>query len=176
MEQVKPRAATAFLVLAALVAALVPLAKKTSARALAAERDFPGWPAQYEGRELMQLPLTPREDAFVRDLPGKVGRFSDGRREIIIRWVGAPTRLLHPAADCLRGSGYNVTPLPVRRDATGSAMSCVRAARAGDAAKICEVIRDERGQSWPDASSWYWHALFGATPPPWWAFVVAEAE
>ena len=87
---------------------------------IAADKAFPGWPTHYEGRALTELPLTQRELAFVRDFPGRVGRFSDGRREIIIRWVGAPTRRLHPAADCFRGLGYSMTPMPVRQDATGS--------------------------------------------------------
>jgi hypothetical protein len=39
---------------------------------------------------------------------------------------------------------------------------------------VCEVIRDNRSESWPDASSWYWNALFGASTGPWWSFVVAD--
>lgn len=176
MKQMKTSAATALLVIAALAAGLAPLLEGASDRALAAEKDFPGWPTRYEGRELIQLPLTPREDAFVRDFPGKVGRFSDGRREIIIRWVGTPTRLLHPSADCFRGSGYSVTPLPVRRDAAGAAMSCFRANHQRDSMTVCELVRDEKGETWPDVSAWYWHALFGSSPAPWWSFVVAERE
>ena len=160
---------------AALAAGLAPLVDKGSDAAMAASRDFPGWPTQYEGRELTELPLTPREAAFVRDFPGRVGRFSDGRREIIIRWVSAPTRRLHAAADCFRGSGYSVTPVAVRRDATGAAMGCFRAGQRGaDDAIICEVIRDRFGASWPDVSGWYWHAILGSSPAPWWSFVVAE--
>ena len=137
MMQVRKWVASAVLLLAAFTAAgLAPLVKGTGDRALAADRDFPGWPTRYEGRELTQLALTQREDAFVRDFPGKVGRFSDGRREIIIRWVGAPTRLLHPAADCFRGSGYSITPMPVRRDAAGAAMSCFRASHVNPTARL----------------------------------------
>ena len=148
---------------------------------VAANENFPGWPVSYEGSELTELPLTQREAAFVQDFPGRVGRFSDGRREIIIRWVGAPTRRLHPAADCFRGSGYSVTPMPVRKDAAGAAMSCFRASqfRANDGADIlmvCELIRDERGESWPDVSAWYWSGMLGTSSAPWWSFVVAEGE
>ena len=139
--------------------ALAPLARSARDRARCRrERDFPGWPTRYEGRALIELPLTPREAAFVQDFPGRVGRFSDGRREIIIRWVGAPTRRLHPAADCFRGSGYGITPLPVRRDAAGAAMGCFRASHAARRMTVCELIRDEHGESWPDVSAWYWHA------------------
>ncbi len=97
MQQMSSVAIAAVLVAAA-AAALAPLVARSGSAAPVAEGNFPGWPTQYEGRALTELPLTQRELAFVRDFPGRVGRFSDGRREIIIRWVGAPTRRLHPAA------------------------------------------------------------------------------
>jgi hypothetical protein len=166
---------TAFL-LAAIAAALVPLLDRGNDAAMAGNRSFPGWPTHYEGRELTEMALTRRELAFVRDFPGRVGRFSDGRREIIIRWVGAPTRRLHSAADCFRGSGYGITSMPGRKDAAGTAMGCFRASRLADDLTVCEVIRDERGGSWPDVSEWYWNGIFGSTSPPWWSFVVADRE
>jgi hypothetical protein len=44
-----------------------------------------------------------------------------------------------------------------------------------DAIRVCEVIRDEAGDSWPDVSAWYWNTMFGASRAPWWSFVVAES-
>lgn len=41
--------------------------------------------------------------------------------------------------------------------------------------QVCEVIRNDKGESWPDASSWYWHALWQSEDGPWWSFVVARA-
>lgn len=162
---------------AVLVAGLLPFVSKAREQAPAAATDFPGWPDRYEGRPLTQLPLTEREAGFVHGFPGKVGRFTDGGREIIVRWVSAPTRLLHPSSDCFRGSGYSVKPIAMRRDATGTPMGCFRASRGGsDDMVVCEVIRDNRSESWPDASSWYWNALFGASTGPWWSFVVADKE
>ena len=35
-------------------------------------------------------------------------------------------------------------------------------------------IYDGRGESWPDVSAWYWNAIFGSSPEPWWSFVVAD--
>lgn len=77
----------------------------------------------------MALPLTSLEEVFAHDFSGRIGRFQDGRREIIVRWVNTPTRRLHSATECFRGSGYGVTPLPARRDAAGRSMSCFRANR-----------------------------------------------
>jgi len=168
------RARVAAFVLAALAAALAPLLGRPPAGATTASQNFPGWPTHYEGHALAALPLTRREVGFVQDFPGRVGRFTDGRREIIVRWVGAPTRLLHPAADCFRGSGFAVKPLPVRRDAAGNPMGCFRARHQTDDITVCELLRDARGETWPDVSAWYWHALLGATAAPWWSFVVAE--
>ena len=173
MEQMRSIAIAAVLVAAA-AAALTPLIARPGGAADVPHGNFAGWPTHYEGRALTELPLTQRELAFVQDFPGRVGRFTDGRREIIVRWIGAPTRRLHPAADCFRGSGYGVTPLPVGKDASGRAMGCFRASRGTDVLTVCELIRDERGASWPDVSAWYWNSMLGASAAPWWSFVVAE--
>jgi hypothetical protein len=166
----------AVFLLAVLTAALAPILAGTREPTLAGGENFPGWPVRYEDRDLTAMALTPRETAFVRDFPGRVGRFSDGRREIIIRWVNAPTRRLHPAADCFRASGYRVTPLPAQKNADGRTMSCFRASLRGDRLRICELIRDEGGESWPDVSAWYWSAMLGTGQGPWWSFVVAQNE
>jgi hypothetical protein len=175
MGKLRSRSAIATFLLAAAAAAAAPLLDTASDPARTVGSKFPGWPTHYEGRKLTELALTQRESAFAGDFPGRVGRFSDGRREIIIRWVGAPTRRLHSAADCLRGSGYSIAPLPASRDATGAAMGCFRASLRADTMMVCEVIRDERGETWPDVSAWYWHAVFGSSPAPWWSFVLAES-
>lgn len=174
MGKLRSRGAIAALLLAATAAVAAPLLGKANDMASTAGGDFGGWPTHYEGRLLTELALTQREVDFVRDFPGRVGRFSDGRREIIIRWVSAPTRRLHSAADCFRGSGYRVTPMPAKTDAAGAAMGCFRASHRADDLMVCEVIRDERGESWPDVSAWYWHAMFGSSLAPWWSFAVAE--
>ena len=176
VDRLFARAPLAAFAVAAIAAAFAPLPARDSETAGAAADNFPGWPASYEGRALTELALTQRETGFVRDFPGRVGRFSDGRREIIIRWVGAPTRRLHPAADCFRGSGFGVVSLPLKKNGADSAMSCFRASHGNDTLMVCEMIRDERGQSWPDVSAWYWSAMFGNSPAPWWSFVVAERE
>jgi hypothetical protein len=175
VARVKARAKIAVFVLAALAAALAPLLPWRN-QAAVGDLYFAGWPVAYEDRAVTQMPLTPREIAFTRGFPGRIGRFSDGRREIIIRWVGAPTRQLHSAADCLRGIGYGITPLPARRSSDGHAMACFRASHGEVAMTVCEVIRDEQGATFPDVSAWYWNAMLGVTSPPWWSFVIAEAE
>jgi hypothetical protein len=164
----------ATLLLAAAAAALAPLIERSNGATAGAP--FPGWPTQYEGRALVELPLTPREAAFVQDFPGRVGRFTDGRREIIIRWLGAPTRKLHAAADCFRGSGYAIMPIAARKGSDGTTMGCFRATLRGASMTVCEVIRDERGGSWSDVSAWYWDGMLRSSAPPWWSIVVAQSE
>jgi hypothetical protein len=176
MTLVPSRFSLLLFVLAAHIAALVPLMDGARGKGRADTANaFPGWPTHYEGQSLTPLPLTSREDAFVRDFPGRVGRFSDGRREIILRWVNAPTRMLHPASDCLRGVGYAITPMPVRTNENGAAMSCFRAHKADAGLTVCELLHDEHGTTWPDVSAWYWSALFSQSPAPWWSITVAEA-
>jgi hypothetical protein len=176
VDRLRFRAPIAAFAAAAIAAAAAPLLDRHGRFALSAHANFPGWPSNYAGRQLTELTLSSREIAFVRDFPGRVGRFSDGAREIIIRWIDAPTRRLHPAADCFRGNGFSIAPMPLRKDAAGIAMSCFRASRHGETLRVCEVIRDDRGQSWPDVSAWYWSGLLGNSRGPWWSFVVAEHE
>jgi hypothetical protein len=173
MAWVRHHAAMAAFRLSAAAAAAAPLLAGTVG-GVRPESVAIAWPSHYEGRKLTEMPLTQREAAFLSDFPGHVGRFSDGQRDIIIRRVDAPTRRLHPAADCLRGAGYAITPLPARKDAGGAIMSCMRASRASDRIEVCEVIRDDKGASWPDVSQWYWSALLGAVTGPWWSYVVAH--
>jgi hypothetical protein len=174
MRLLSRRGEIAALLLGAGAAALAPFASHSGGAVTSAP--FPGWPTHYEDRTLVELPLTPREAAFTQDFPGRIGRFSDGQREIIIRWIGTPSRKLHSAADCFRGSGYTITPIAARKGSDGNTMSCFRATLHGVSMRVCEVIRDERGGSWSDVSAWYWDGMLRSSPPPWWSFVVAQSE
>lgn len=161
------------IVLIHLGAALIPFATKHDAAA-STQRGFPGWPTELAGRPLNPLPMTAQERGFSQGFPGKISRFSDGNREIIIRYVERPTRRLHPSADCLRGSGYRVSTQPLRRDGEGRLWGCVLAARDGERYRVCEHIRDGVGNGWYDVSSWFWSVMLQGGEGPWWAITVAE--
>ncbi|MEP6923446.1 MAG: hypothetical protein ABI954_03195, partial [Pyrinomonadaceae bacterium] len=98
------------------------------------------FPAEFEGARLKELPLTEREQFFVKDFPGKFGRFTDGRREIIFRFVTEATRQLHPASDCFAAIGYKTKPLPLRVDAEGNRWSCFAATKQSENLRVCERI------------------------------------
>jgi hypothetical protein len=174
MRDARSTLAISTFVLAATLAATAPLTTGARGTRHDAAAGFPGWPADYEGKSLTPLPMTDKEQALARDFPGRIARFSDGRREIVVRYVAAATRKLHPAADCFRGIGYAVSPMPARRDASGQPMSCTGASKGSDRLTVCEVIRGSGGRSWPDVSSWYWSALFDGACAQWWSYVVAE--
>jgi hypothetical protein len=156
---------------ASVAAGLVPLV-------VPAERPvggpFPGWPEHYAGRLLHPLPLGEREAAFARGFPGRIARFHDGQRQLVLRYVDRATRQLHPASDCFRGGGYAVTPRPVRREADGRLGSCFAAARGTESLLVCERIDGPDGRTWSDVSAWYWAALAG--DGPYWAVTVVERE
>jgi hypothetical protein len=135
--------------------------------------DFPGWPTQFAGRPLRGLPLGAVEKRFAEDFPGRIGRFSDGQNEIVIRWVSVETRMLHPASDCFRGSGYSVTPQPIAVGAEGSRWGAFTATRGPERLEVQERIYDEAGNQWTDVSSWYWAAATGRSRGPWWAVTLA---
>lgn len=138
------------------------------------ETAFPGWPRRHAGRALHALPLGEREAAFARGFPGRIARFHDGERQVVLRYVDRATRMLHPASDCFRGSGYAVEPRRVRRDAEGRRAGCFAATRGAEALLVCERIDGPGGRTWSDVSAWYWSALAGGGP--YWAVTIVEAE
>lgn len=158
--------------LACAAAGLAPLVHNPPAREAVAD-GFPGWPAQFEGAALTQLPLSPIEERFGQNFPGRVGRFTDGRREIILRWVAGGTRKLHPAGDCFKANGYALAALPISvKD--GQRWSGFTAARGTQKFEVRERIHDAAGAQWSDVSSWYWAVQLGKTTGPWWAVTVAR--
>ncbi len=162
-----------FLLLCALCA-LLPLVRSGSASP-APETPFPGWPSHFEGRPLTPLPLSELEASFQQGFPGQVGRFSDGRREIILRWVTRETRKLHPSADCFKANGYQLENRPLLRQGE-QRWSSYLASRKGTRLLVRERISDAGGGQWSDVSAWYWAAQLGQTQGPWWAVTVAEPE
>ena len=162
------------------LAALVPCVSWTAREGAASAtlEKFPGWPAEFEGRLLRELPMGEREKRFAEGFPGRIGRFHDGERELIVRWVTAGTRRLHPAVDCFAGMGYRVAPLPIEVDSAGARWGCFHAERGGEKLQVRERITEtgNRTNSWTDVSAWYWAAALGRTSGPWWATTVARRE
>lgn len=161
------------LIIALAAAAFAPFAARRAPAGISMDA-FPGWPAEFEGRPMRLLPLAGREAGFVRGFPGRIGRFSDGTNEIVVRWVVEPTRKLHPSADCFRGLGYAIVPADSSRDAAGRRWSAFLAVKGGETLLVRELIEGPDGRSWSDVASWYWPAALGRAPGPWWAFTVAR--
>lgn len=168
----KTLATMAFAGLCALTA-LAPLVFEDSANAVAIA-GFPGWPASFEGRKLTPLPLTPIETRFQQNFPGRVGRFSDGEREIVIRWVDRGTRKLHASSDCFKANGYELTMRPVKIIGD-ERWSGFIASKGVQKLEVHERITDGQGGQWSDVSAWYWAAQLGQTKGPWWAITVAKS-
>jgi hypothetical protein len=157
-----------------LLAALAPWTKGIGGRAMTAE-SFPGWPTSFENRPLTALPLTPLEESLQKDFPGRVGRFSDGQREIILRWVTRETRKLHASSDCFKANGYRVEAMSIK--STGNERwSRFGASRGTSRLEVAERIYSQDGGQWSDVSAWYWAAQLGRTHGPWWAVTVAARE
>jgi hypothetical protein len=169
------RRSTLIYVVACAIAALLPLLSTQSGQQTNAATTFPGWPVQFEGKPLTPLPLTELEKRFAADFPGHINRFTDGKREIVVRWVTEATRKLHPSSDCFEGLGYTVKPLALRRDESGSLWSSFEAIKGSEQLHVYEQIRSESGQTWTDVSAWYWSAL-AEGHGSWWAFTIAEKK
>lgn len=152
-----------------------PFASVGAPEAIALQ-NFKGWPATFEGRQLVELPQTVEQTKFIANFPGRVAVFDDGGRRVIMRWLSRATRQMHPASDCYRGLGYQVSWLPLFIDQGGRHWSRFAARRGSVCLVVRECIIDERGRSWSDASSWYWAAALHGSSPPWWGFSVAERQ
>lgn len=164
--------AALFAVLAS-AAALVSLLDKPAVAASTGA--FPGWPARHEGRALTMLAPAPEDAWLANRFPGKIARFSDGARQIVLRWTPGATRLLHPAATCFRGSGYTIDHAPMRRASNGATSTCFRARKDEHTLLACERVM-VGDQSWPDISAWYWYALLDPAREGYWAVLEVEAE
>jgi hypothetical protein len=158
-----------------LLAALLPFLPTGRSRA-DTQHAFPGWMDQWDGEALRPLPLSEREKRFSAGFPGKVARFTDGRRQYVIRWVSRETRQLHPAADCFRGSGYAVRPTGMQIDEQSRRWGCFEAARPAEKLRVCEHIFDGSGNAWTDVSAWYWAAALENSDGPWWAVTIVERQ
>lgn len=134
------------------------------------------FPNVFENKQLQELGLTEIEEYFMEDFPGIVKRFSDGEREIIIRFVQEATRKLHSPADCFAGNGYQIKPLPLKFDGENNRWSCFSAEKGEKRLKVCERIFSGNGENWTDVSAWYWSALSDENTDGYWAITVAENE
>lgn len=164
------------LLAAAAISGASPLLGSRHGETSAAQEAPPAWPATYDSRKLTPLPLSSRELAFAEGFPGRIARFTDGSRELVVRHVRKATRRLHPASDCYKGLGYEIDPLPLRHNRNGQPLGCFTARKGGHRQVVCEGLHDAAGNVWSDVSQWYWDALLGRSRGPWWSVVVAEAE
>jgi hypothetical protein len=134
------------------------------------------WPATWDGRPLRPLAPSALEQRFAARFPGAIVRLTDGERELVLREVNEPTRMLHPAADCFRGVGYRVAGERLEVDDLARRWRCFDATRDGAALRVCERIADANGREFTDPSSWFWAALSGRSTGPWLAVTVAQAR
>ncbi|MBX7173194.1 MAG: exosortase/archaeosortase family protein [Pyrinomonadaceae bacterium] len=139
-----------------------------------AAKNLTEFPNSFENKQLQELELSEKEKYFLEDFPGEVKRFTDGRREIVIRFVTEATRKLHPSSDCFSAIGYEIKPLQLKLDEQNKKWSCFSAQKNNEKLKVCERIFTNSGESWTDVSAWYWSALSDVNSSGYWAITVAE--
>lgn len=136
---------------------------------------FREWPTEWDGLPLRPLALSEVERRFADHFPGAIARMTDGRRILVLRQVDAPTRMLHPAADCFRALGFRIEQARLERDAEARLWRCFVTERAGaPKMRVCERIVDADGLAFTDTSAWYWAAIGGRSHGPWQAATVAQ--
>jgi hypothetical protein len=136
---------------------------------------FHEWPSQWDGAALRPLALSEVERRFAERFPGAIARLTDGRQTLVLREVHAPTRMLHPAADCYRALGYRIEQAHLSRDAQGRLWRCfVTEGPGAQKLRVCERIVDAEGTAFTDTSAWYWAAASGRSHGPWQAVTLAR--
>ena len=133
------------------------------------------WPQHWDERELRPLALGDVEQRFAARFPGTLARLTDGERQFVMRRVEHPTRMLHPAADCYRGSGWRLELARLERDDESRDWRCFEAIRDGERIRVCERITDAAGRAFTDTSDWFWSALLGQSRGPWLAVTTAQS-
>lgn len=133
------------------------------------------WPTRYRGHALQPLAMSPVEQRFAAQFPGRIARFAvaDGS-ELVLRDVDRPTRMLHPAADCWRGLGWRIEATRLEHDAESLLWRCFEAVRGGERVRVCERIVDAQGNAFTDTSAWFWAASLQRSSGPWQAITRVE--
>lgn len=160
------------LLIACICAAVAPVF--SSDRRSATGESVPPWPTSFQGRALHEVPMDERERGFLAGFPGAVVRFTDGERDIVMRWVTQPTRRLHPAEDCYHGLGFETSQSRIVSDAERHRWRCFVASRGEERREICEQLQDLEGHRWTDVSAWFWAAALGRSEGPWLVTTVAD--
>jgi hypothetical protein len=163
------------LLLSCLCAAIAPVLSGDRANAVDAAQ-IPAWPTHFQGRMLSPVPLSEREQVFLSGFPGAVARFTDGERDVVMRWVTQPTRKLHPAEDCYRGLGYEIAQSRIVSDDERTHWRCFTATSSSGNRAVCEQLQDREGRRWTDVSSWFWAAALRRSEGPWLVVTVAAHE
>lgn len=154
--------------------AMLPLAGQGHATPATAPapQDTSEWPREWRGQPLQPLARSAVEARFATRFPGRIARFrvAGSGDELVLRDVQRPTRMLHPAADCWRGIGWQVGAAQLVRDdqaAEGALWRCFEATHGGQRVRVCERIVDAQGQAFTDTSAWFWAASLGQSVGPW---------
>jgi hypothetical protein len=156
-----------------LIAAMLPAFAPHSQASLAVPPSIV-WPTEINGNKVVPVQTLGEEEAFARDFPGQMKRFTDGTSSYFVRVVWRETRQLHPSSDCFRGMGYSIEPGPLQIGKQQSRWNSFEASKQGQKYLVMERIVDEHGNSWTDVSAWYWSVVMGRTRGPWTAITIAR--
>lgn len=155
--------------------AMLPLALTPPAQAQPTAAPSTEWPATWRGKALQPLASSAVERRFAAQFPGRIARFAlADQSELVLREVTRPTRMLHPAADCWRGIGWQVRAARLVQDDGAALWRCFEAERDGERVRVCERIVDAQGQAFTDTSAWFWAASLGRSQGPWQAITHVE--
>lgn len=110
----------------------------------------------------------PEEPGLRGMFPGMISSHARGGDRVVLRRVVKATRILHPARDCLRGAGFEISPACTLRYPDGSEWTRFTATRHGVRWIVHErIVSEQDGSTWTDVPAWYWSALAYPLNGPW---------
>ena len=162
------------LALATAILPVLPLKSPESDEIISGKKEPVVFPDSINGDVLIEVSMPQRHQKFLKNFPGELKIFKSANKLYIVKRIEKPTRKVHPAADCFRGSGYSIDWQPIVVDKEGSRWSHFIANKGDERVSVKEHILDNNKNLWTDPSSWYWSAVLGETKPPWWGITVEE--
>ncbi len=93
---------------------------------------------------------------------------------VLLREIKRPSRSVHPAEDCFRGSGYSIEHASIWKDPYERNWRRFYASREGTRWEVRQRIEGADGRNSSDVSQWFWNAATGRSVGPWRMWVMIQ--
>ena len=144
--------------------------------------DLPADSGRTQGEQLasdarFSGPIATSSEGFAQllsDVGDHIRLFEVDGSVILLREIDRPSRSVHPAEDCFRGSGYSIEHATLWKDRYERNWRRFYASRGDHRWEVRQRIEGADGWNGSDVSQWFWQAATGKTVGPWRMWVMIE--